>query len=103
MQELFKALSGIPKPREKKHFVNVEGKQFEVSLKRKLEMQRVGEQNYLAKTTKFGTEFILKPKLSQRGYKVLTRASVGYDFYHNDPYYPKDHVSGGWQWLHEQE
>lgn len=101
MKEFFDALAKLPQKEPKKHFVTVEGKQFEVSLSKKLEMQRVGEQNYLVKTNKFGNEFVLKPKTNKRGYKILKKADSGYNFYDHDLYYPKDQVRGGWQWQHE--
>ena len=103
MKEFFEALAKLKKPEPKKHFVTVEGKQFQVSLSKKLEMLRVGEANYLIKPSKFGPQFVLKPKINKRDYKILKKADAGYDFYDHDPYYPMDHVRGGWQWQHEQE
>ena len=103
MNELFKALNQWKPQDPKKHFVTVEGKQYQVGLEKKLEMQRVGEQNYLVKHSKFRPEFVLKPRPNKRGYKMLRKSEAGYNFYDHDPYYPKDHVRGGWQWQTESE
>ena len=103
MKELFEALKQLKPQETKKHFVTIEGKQFQVDLLKKIEMQRVGEQNYLVKNSKFGPKFVLKPKLNKRGYKMLRKAEAGYNFYDHDPYYPMDYVTGGWQWQTESE
>lgn len=51
MSGLFDALKNF-KPVSKKHFVTVEGKQVEVSLKQKLEIIQHGEENYILKDGK---------------------------------------------------
>ena len=47
--ELLKALRNLPPAKEKKHFVNIEGKKYEVSLQKKLEIMKHGEENYIFK------------------------------------------------------
>ena len=103
MKEFFEALKQLPERKPKKHFVTVEGKQFQVSLEKKLEMMKHGENNYIIKPCKFGPEFVLKPKITKRGYTMLKKSQQGYVFYNNDPYYPKEIVKGGWQWQIEAE
>ena len=47
MQELFKAFANLPPVVKKRHFVKIQGKQIEVSLKEKIEIIRNGENNYI--------------------------------------------------------
>ena len=77
MSVIFKGLP--PKP-PKKHFVTIQGKQYQVSLKKKLEILQHGEENYMIKPAKFGPEILLKPKPKPKTrYSVLKNATKGYD------------------------
>jgi|TARA_B100000029_G_scaffold298799_1_gene291841 hypothetical protein len=102
MKEFFESLNQLPKIEPKKHFATVEGKQYEVSLEIKLKMIQHGEENFIVKQTEKGPEFVLKqiakPKI---GYRMLQKAETGYDFYDNNPYYPRNQVKGGWWWEYE--
>ena len=104
MSELLKALQGFKPRPEKKHFVNIEGKQYEVSLKKKLEIMQNGEENYMIKPAKFGPQILLKPKPKRKqGYSVLKTATRGYVFEDNDIHWPNGVKDNGETWLIEYE
>jgi len=101
MSVIFKGLP--PKP-PKKHFVTIQGKQYQVSLQKKLEIQRHGEENYMVKPAKFGPEILLKPVPKPKTrYSVLKKADKGYTFEQGDIHWPNDVVEGGETWLIEYE
>ena len=104
MSELSKALQGFKPRPEKKHFVNIEGKQYQVSLKKKLEVMHTGEENYMIKPAKFGPQILLKPKPKKKQrYSVLTSAPKGYVFEDDDIHWPNDVKDNGETWLIEYE
>ena len=49
MSELLKALQNMPPVQEKKHFATIQGVEKEVSLQKKLEILKHGEENYMLK------------------------------------------------------
>ena len=104
MSELHKALQGR-KPRPvKKHFVTIQGKQYQVGLEKKLEILRHGEENYMIKPAKFGPEILLKPKPKPRTrYPILKRAEKGYSFQQGDIHWPNAIIENGETWLIEYE
>ena len=59
MSELLKALQGLPPAPKKVHTVTIEGQSLVVTLEKKLEVMKNGEDAY---TWKSPTEIILKPK-----------------------------------------
>jgi len=98
MSEIFK----IPKVATvvKKHFVNVDGKQHEVSLEKKVEMLKHGEENYMFKDNRI----VLRPPLKRKTvYPVLKQADRGYVFEQHDIHWPCGTEEGGMIWLIEQE
>lgn len=101
MSVIFKGLP--PKP-PKKHFVTIQGKQYQVGLKKKLEILQHGEENYMIKPAKFGPEILLKPKPKPKTrYSVLKKTTKGYSFEHGDIHWPNAVVDGGEAWLIEYE
>jgi hypothetical protein len=104
MSEFLKALENFPKPVVKKHFVIIQDKQYEVSLKKKLEIMQHGEENYMVKITDVGPEFILRPKPKPKTrYSVLQKAGKGYSFEQGDIHWPNGIVENGETWLIEYE
>jgi hypothetical protein len=104
MSELLKALQGLPERTEKKHFVTIDGKKLQVPLKKKLEIQQHGEENYMLKPAKFGPEIVLRPKPKKKTrFPVLQKAEKGYTFEDNDIHWPNGVVEGGETWLIEYE
>ena len=96
MPGFFEAIGNLPPIKEKIHTVTIQGQSIVVTLEKKLEVMRHGEDAYKWKSQ---TEFVLKPR-SKIGvvYKNLRKADKGYNFYDNDPYYPKDIVEEGYTW-----
>jgi hypothetical protein len=86
MPGFFEAMKNI-KPVAKKHTVTVQGKEIEVSLEKKLEIQRAGEDKYMLE----GKDIVLipKPKTARR-FPVL----VGYK---QDPYWIETDKGLLWQ------
>lgn len=104
MSELLKALQGLPQVNVKKHYVTIQGKQYQVGLEKKLEIMRNGEENYMIKPAKFGPEILLKPKpKSKNRYPILKKATKGYVFQEGDIHWPNAVVEGGESWQIEQE
>ena len=101
MSELLKALQGLPPQPKKIHTVTIEGQSLVVTLEKKLEVIRHGEDAY---TWKSPTEIMLKPKpKSKTQYPILKKAKKGYLFQDGDIHWPKAVVEGGETWLIEQE
>jgi hypothetical protein len=101
MPGFFDAINNIEPPKEKVHTVTIAGQSIVVTLEKKLEVMRNGEDAYKWKSA---TEFVLKPK-PKVGivYPQLRKADKGYNFYDNDPYYPKDIVEEGFAWQIDTE
>jgi len=98
MPGFFEALGNF-NTKKKVHTVTIDGQSLVVTLEKKLEVMRNGENAYMWKSP---TEIALKPQpkiLAQ--YKSLQRKDRGYIFYDNDPYYPKEIIDGGFSWDRE--
>jgi len=101
MSELLKALQGLPPAPKKLHTVTIEGQSLVVTLEKKLEVMRNGEDAY---TWKSPTEIILKPKTKPKTqYPILKKATKGYVFQDGDIHWPNAVMEGGETWLIEQE
>ena len=98
MSELLKALKNLPPVKIKKHIVNIEGVQHEVSLQLKLEIMRNGEDRYYVDNGKIKLKKIPTKKPS---YPVLKTATKGYNFYDNDIHWPVGIVDNGKWWKDE--
>jgi hypothetical protein len=104
MSELLKALQNLPPQKVKKHYVTIQGKQYQVGLQKKLEVMRNGEENYMIKPAKFGPEIILKPQTRPKTqYPVLKTVTKGYFFHDGDIHWPNAVAEGGEAWLIERE
>ena len=97
---LLDAIRNLPPVREKKHFVMIQGKKCEVSLQKKLEIIKQGEENYA--WTKFGPALRTKQKRKTQ-YSVLQSSTRGYSFEQGDIHWPNTVVDGGDTWLIESE
>ena len=100
MSELLKAFQNLPPVPKKKHFVTIQGKTVEVSLKRSLEVLRHGADAYIWQ----GNEFVLKPKpKTKTTYRTLQKDTRGYDFLDGDIHWPNKIIDGGVTWQRESE
>ncbi len=96
MSDLFKLVKVQP---PKKHFVTIEGKKIEVSLQKKLEIMKHGEDEYM-----LNPDIVLRPKpKAKTRYSVLKKAEKGYAFQDGDIHWPNAVVEGGETWLIEYE
>ncbi len=72
--------------------LTVEDKSVVVTLEKKLEDDSTWRRKFYVenkeKVLKFVLKQIAKPKI---GYRMLQKAETGYDFYDNDPHYPRNH------------
>jgi hypothetical protein len=100
MSELRRALQSLPQAKSKKHFVDIGGKQVEVSLEKKLEVIKNGAENYVI--TKFGIA-LRKPSKPKTRYSVLKKVDKGYSFEQGDIHWPNGTIDKGETWLIEYE
>lgn len=100
MSEFLKAFEQLPTPPVKRHFVTVQGKQCEVSLEKKLEVIKNGEENYVI--TKFGIALRM-PSRPKTRFTVLKEADNGYKFEQGDIHWPNSVEQNGETWQIEYE
>jgi len=100
MPGFFKALSNMPLRKAKKHFINVEGKQYQVTLEKSQWALRTGEQNL---TVRNG-EIVVKPTpRAMTVYPILKKSEKGYYFEQGDIHWPNKIAQGGVMWQIESE
>ena len=100
MPGFFEAMANRPKREPKKFFITVEGKEYEVTLRKKKWAQQHGEENLLVKDG----EIVLKPKpVAKTQYSTLKEAEKGYVFQDDDIHWPTGIADGGKTWLIERE
>jgi hypothetical protein len=101
MSELLKALQNLPEIKPKVHTVCIKGQNVVVTLEKKLEVIKHGEDAYHWISP---TEFALKPKPKPKTTNsVLKKTTKGYSFEQNDIHWPNKVIEGGETWLIEQE
>ena len=100
MPGFFEALNRMSAIKEKKHYVTIQGQTVEVSLQKKLEILKHGEENFLLKGN--GIELKPEPKI-KTAYPVLKEAEKGYHFIDDDIHWPNKIGKGGKAWLIEYE
>ena len=100
MSAIFDALDNLPKRQPKKHFVMIDGNKIEVTLEKKLEIMRHGEDKYMVKDSKV----VLKPipKIKSK-FRKLIKSEKGYYFVDNDIHWPEKVAEGGKTWQTEYE
>jgi|TARA_R110000803_G_scaffold81114_1_gene147028 hypothetical protein len=100
MPGFFEALSNMPVPEKKKHFVTVQGNKYEVSLEKCLWAIQHGEQNLIMQNG----EIIVKPAPKPMTvYTVLEKAEKGYHFEQGDIHWPNEFSEGGVTWQIKSE
>ena len=101
MSELLKALQGLPAQDKKVHTVTIQGQSLVVSLEKKLEVMKHGEDAYMWQSP---TDIVLKPKRKPTAtYPVLRKVKKGYIFEQGDIHWPNGVVDNGEKWLIEYE
>ena len=87
MPGFFEAIKNTGPGKQKVHTVTIQGQSIVVTLEKKLEVIKNGEDAYVWKSP---TEFILKPKVKTKvKFPVLASAEQGLFFEDNDPYWVK--------------
>ena len=81
--------------KQKKFFVKVEGKDFEVSLEKKKWAIMHGEDNLIIKD---GDIALKPPPKLKTQHRTLIKADKGYFFYDNDIHWPYEIAEGGVTW-----
>lgn len=100
MPGFFEALSSRKTSSKKIHTITVEGKTLEVSHTKKLEVLKIGEENYMINTSKTGDTIVLKPKQNVR-FTKLSKSIEGMLFQDNNPFWPVSQGKGGHTWKTE--
>ena len=100
MSAIFDALKKFPKRDAKKHFVQIDGIQIEVTLQEKLEVIKQGEDRYMVEDGKL----VLRPvqKIKSK-FKKLVTSDRGYHFIDGDIHWPEKVSEGGKTWQIEYE
>ena len=100
MPGFFEAINRLKPVVKKKHTVIIQGQSIEVSLEKKLEIQKAGECNYMIKNGKI----TLRPRTkTNRTFATLAKAEHGYLFYENDPFWVIEEGNEGYIWQIESE
>ena len=101
MPGFFEAMKNLEPIKEKVHTVTIAGQSIVVTLEKKLEVMRNGEDAYKWKSA---TEFMLKPKPKPMTvYPVLRKSDKGYSFLMDDIHWPDKIQEGGVTWQIESE
>jgi len=102
MPGFFEAINNLPTSKNKTHTVCINGQQVVVTLARKLEVQKHGEDAYHWISP---TEFELKPQPKRQNvvYRTLMRKDPGYVFHEGDPHWPTGIGKGGYTWQIKSE
>ncbi len=95
MPGFFDALKNFKSKERKPHTVTVEGQSMVVSLERKLEIMKVGEENYVWQKGEIVRKKIT-PKEQQQ--TILTKANKGYTFHKKDPFWVENINEEGYIW-----
>ena len=100
MPGFFEAMASLPGPVVKKHVVTIQGKEIEVDLAKKLEIQRAGEDKYMLQNN----EIVLEPRpRTNRRFPELRTDKNGYNFHEGDPYWVQGTIEEGYTWQIESE
>ena len=87
---------GLEPQKKKVHVVTVQGQSLVVSLEKKLEVMKHGEDAYMWKSP---TEIVLKPRPKKKAqYPTLEKAERGIVFEQNDIHWPTTVAEGGEIW-----
>ena len=95
MPGFFEALRNF-KPKKKVHTVTIQGQSIVVTLEKKLEVMKHGEDAYMWKTN---MEFVRKKRIPvEQQQPLMYKADKGYKFYKKDPFWVKNIGKEGYVW-----
>ena len=95
MPGFFDALANF-KPKKKVHTVTIQGQSIVVTLEKKLEVMKHGEDAYMWKTN---MEFVRKKRIpAEQRQSLMHKAGKGYTFYKKNPFWVKNIDKEGYIW-----
>lgn len=98
MPGFFDAIKNF-KPRQKAHSVEINGKTVQISLEKKLQVQKKGIENFDLVTNKDGYDLIEKTKTAKKQkFKKLIKSETGYRFIDNDIHWVSGVGKDGYTW-----
>ena len=99
MPGFFDALEKFKGKADKKHFVDIDGQNIEVTLKQKLEIQQSGEDNYFCQKGPNGIIVCKKPLVPrEQKQKQLKRSEEGIELLDKNPFWPTQQGKRGYKW-----
>ena len=100
MSKVFDVLKNLPPLPEKKHTVTVQGKIIEVTLQKKLEILKHGEEKYIMKQG----EVVLKPVVKAKiRFNKLVKGGKGHKFVDENPFWIDGQAEEGYTWQTDTE
>lgn len=101
MPGFFEAFSNFSsRENTKKHTVKIQNMQIEVSLDKKIEIMKAGEQMFMVEDG----EVVLRPLTkTRRKFAILRKNTKGYHFYNGDPHWVENLGEEGYTWQIESE
>lgn len=96
MPGFFDALSQRNSPKKKTHTVVIDGIEIEVTLEKKLEILRSGQENYYIKDST-----VFKKEQSKIVFDQLKKSENGIIFYNQNPFWIESEGVGGYKWTTE--
>ena len=95
MPGFFEALENF-KPKKKVHIVTIQGQSIVVTLEKKLEVMKHGEDAYVWKTP---IEFVRKKRIpAEQRQPLMHKADKGVKFYKKNPFWVKNIDKEGYIW-----
>ena len=99
MPGFFDALEKFKGKADKKHFVDIDGQNIEVTLKQKLEIQRSGEDSYFCQKGPNGLIVCKKPLIPKEQKQTqLVKTEDGIKFLDKNPFWPSNEGTGSYKW-----
>ena len=96
MPGFFEALENFKPQKRKPHTVTIQGQSIVVTLEKKLEVMKHGEDAYMWKTN---MEFVRKKRIPvEQRQPLMHKADKGYTFYKKNPFWVKNIDKEGYIW-----
>ena len=95
MTKFWEALSSHKQTEKVKHMITISGVQHQVSLDKKLEVIKHGEENFMI----VNNEIVKKPRQAKvMKHRLLKSSDTGYKFFDNDPHWIESSTEGRYTW-----
>ena len=100
MSKVFDVLRNLPPIPEKKHTVKVQGKIIEVTLEKKLEVLKHGEEKYMLNKGALALKPVVKAKIR---FAKLVKGGKGHNFVDGNPFWIDGDTEEGYTWQTDTE